>query len=99
MFEKMEPLLVSLCTGLAVPDEFRELLVSKKVHTVEDVALLAASEAEIKSEIFPWARSAGVKLKEMSDQLAVKKLWVAARKAYDGGKASAPAVPGTVAAE
>ena len=86
----MDPNLISLCKGLSVPDTFVDLLIKYGVRTTDDFALLASTEAEIKTEIFPMAKSGGVELTEIAHQLAVKKLWVASRKAFTG-----PDAPGS----
>ena len=71
----------SLCKGMEVPDDFMKLLVSHKITTTEDFALMAASESEVKSDIFAFSRAGGVELKEIKAQVSIKKLWLAEREA------------------
>ena len=70
----------SMCAGLGVPDGFQKLLVAKGVLSVEDFAMMATVEAEVKSDIFPFAKAGGAELVEVKEQIAVNKLWLAARK-------------------
>ena len=69
-----------MCAGLGVPDGFQKLLVAKGVLSVEDFAMMATVEAEVKSDIFPFAKAGGAELVEVKEQIAVNKLWLAARK-------------------
>ena len=87
----MDAEFASSCAGHKVPTNFQELLVKKGILVVEDFALMAASEAEIKTDIFEWAKAGGAELVEVKDQIAVKKLWIAARKSGSGGSSSAAA--------
>ena len=71
---------------MEVPDDFMKLLVSHKITTTEDFALMAASESEVKSDIFAFSRAGGVELKEIKAQVSIKKLWLAARKQMPGAQ-------------
>jgi hypothetical protein len=80
----MDSAFVSACAGLNIPKQFQELLTQKGILLLEDFALMAATETDIKTEIIDWSKAAGVELVEVKDQIAVKKLWIAARKSNVG---------------
>ena len=48
--------------------------------SVKQTVSLAEDEKEVKSEIFAFAQAASVELKQLAEQVAVKKLWLASRK-------------------
>ena len=87
----MDPQFLSLMKGLNIPDNFIKFVEDKKICDAESFALMAADEKEVKSEIFPIALAANVKLDDISEQIAVKKLWIACRKHMAGS--SNPAAP------
>ena len=80
----MDSAFVLACAGLNFPEQFQELLTQKGSLLLEDFALMAATETDIKTENIDWSKAAGVELVEVKDQIAVKKHWIAARKSNVG---------------
>ena len=56
-------------------------LLEQGITTIEKMAILATSEADVKAEILDPMVSAGVEFKKLEQKTAVKLLWVACKKA------------------
>ena len=56
-------------------EKMKNWLVSAKVLTTEDFGLLAETEGEVKTVIMSAAKTAGVPTEDLSDLVAIKKLW------------------------
>jgi hypothetical protein len=88
--DRMDPAFGSMISGLGIPENFVKFLETKRICDSESFALLAVDEKEIKSEIMAMAKADGVHLTEPSDQVAVKKLWLACRKTMTTNAGSEP---------
>ena len=71
-----------LAKSCKVPDGFMNIMGASGIEDAEAFALLACDEKEVKTDIFPIAAAQDTEvLKAIVDQVAVKKLWLACRKA------------------
>ena len=80
----MDAAFVGKMNGLSIPPAFQRLLEEKGIKDEESFALLAVDEKEVKTEIFELAKAGRAELTEISDQVAVKKLWLSCRRAMSG---------------
>ena len=88
MAAALEPVFNAMCNTAGVQDNFRKFLITQKLTTAEDFALVASAEADVK-DITAAAESAGIKFEAWGDKTALKKLWRACRALLDSKQASA----------
>ena len=91
LIASMDPAFAGKMNGLKIPTTFQKLLETKGITDEESFALLATDEKEVKTEILELARSSRAELKELSEQVAVKKLWLSCRRSLAGETAPAAA--------
>jgi hypothetical protein len=89
----MQASLTGKMCGLNVSEQVQKFFEGKKIYDEESFALLATDEKEVKTEIFELMKAGGFELKEPSEQIAIKKLWISWRRAIEStpGNNSAPA--------
>ena len=69
-------------SGLGIKVEVQKFFETKNIKDESDFALLAVDEKEVKSEIFEMMKAGGFELKEPSEGIAIKKLWISCRRAH-----------------
>ena len=74
--------LKSVAVGLEIPEEFFAFLTKSGVGDCESLALMAANELGVRTDIIEVAKAGSVKL-ELKGVVGVTKLWLACRKIMD----------------
>ena len=69
--------LKKMCEEAGVNAAISGWLAKEGVLTPKDLAVLAAAEAEVRTEILDPMQAGGIKFEKMIDKSAVKKLWAA----------------------
>ena len=82
---KLEMTFAKMCAEASVTVATQEFFLAQGILCAHDLAILASSEAEVKTEIIDPILGGGVELKTLSDKGSVRKLWSACKKI---GKAS-----------
>lgn len=70
---------MSMAEGLNVPKVFIDFLKSERFADRESMSFLAPSEESINAEIFEVLKADGKEITELTDRIAIKKLWKACR--------------------
>ena len=76
-----------------VSDAFQTWMETEGCHDAQGLGLMAACEADVQSDIIDLAVAAKVPCATIKEKIAVKKLWMAARKAMTTGDPSAAGGP------
>ena len=73
-------------------EDIRKFFETKLICDEESFALLATDEKEVKTVILDLLKAGGLELKEPSEQVAIKKLWISCRRSLESpsGNTSAP---------
>ena len=79
------------CLSLAqgIPERITEFIKAKGLADVETFAVIAAVEADLKTELFDPFAADGCEIKDIGEKTAVKKLWRACRAALPTNEAGA----------
>ena len=76
---KMNTALMKMCEEAGVPTEAVEYLIAQGILKPSDLAVLASSESEVRSEILDPMIAGGIKFEKLIDKSAVRKLWHATK--------------------
>ena len=76
----MEPQLAQIMMTLAVPEDFKNFVVSQGIKTAEDFGRLCATEEKVKDEIIEPAKAANVKFDTLVTKSLIVQLWGVCRE-------------------
>ena len=74
-----------------VSEDIRKFFETKLICDEESFALLATDEKEVKTVILDLLKAGGLELKEPSEQVAIKKLWISCRRSLESPSANTSA--------
>ena len=87
----MEASFVGKMNGLNIAADVQTYLENKNIKDEEAFGILAVVEAEVKTIIVPFLKAGGFELKEMSETVAITKLWLSCRRTMNSAQVSTPA--------